>query len=523
MHSLVDVGHETSVSRLTRSRFRGEQLTVIPDLITVGSSDLSDPSPPEVIFADTSRMVETADRMAEPIDAWVARRPDWPAPRRDLIAVAPSVPRLSVPAGQVVPELAPWSAHRGRTPQGRHERRIVVLVYRSTPGSPGHYLYNALVRAGVTVRVAEEVDLDDHRDADAVVVVESPTPAVELRGEATIPIVFWVHHGEHHLEGNLRLSRRYGADLVLLAHSWHLAARFDTRVERFPFAAAPELMAAPPAFTERPIDLAFVGTVEGTAYERRRRLLDQARSSLAKVEVADQLSPVEMSDLYRRSRSVLNEGGSRHRPVTMRVFEAMGAGALLLSEPAPGIDLLFGGLYEQIPEDGLTGVDLDRILGGPGAVSMATAAHNRTLEHHTYDHRVDLLFRFVDDAERHGRERTTTPGDPISRFLYHHPYGQRILDDTDAVREPDREVWRTSVLDEAPGPRTFDTVVLDRRSSTSLALCARRFVIGRGIDVAALPLEPRRVTRSGDLTVVDVGGDGYDLETVGGPPAIPLM
>jgi hypothetical protein len=516
--SLLGAGHRVSVARLTSSRWRGERLRAIEHPLVDGDAGL----PPEVIWAETSRLIEVADRAAAPIGSWVARRPDWSAAARDHLLATPADPALSVPVGRSTPERSPWDLHTGPTPEGRHHQRVVVLAFRSTPSGPGHYLAKALTRAGVEVRMTDRIDLSQHTDADAVLLVESPTPPIEITGHSEVPIVFWVHHGEHHLDGNLRLAARYGADLVLMAHSWHLALRFTARVERFPFGVAPELVPPdPPAYVQRPYDLAFVGSVAGSAYERRRSLISQARESLDRVEVAEGISPLDMAVLYGRSRSVLNEGGTRHRPITMRVFETIGAGALLVTEPAPGLELLFDGLYATVNEQGLAGEDLRSLLAGPEAAGMAAAAHDHALTAHTYDHRVDLLFRLVDEVGTAATPRAAATGsDPVTAFLAANPYGQRILDATGEVDAPGREVWRMSDLGDAPAPGSFDTVVLGPGDLPELAQAARRFVVGIGLDPDALGISPRRVRALGALTVIDLGAPGYDVTTVGGPPAI---
>lgn len=516
--SLLSAGHRVSVARLSKSRWRGERLVAVEHPLVGGAGGL----PPEVIWAETWRLVDAADKAALRTGGWVARRPDWPAAVRDHLLATPADPSLSVPVDRRIPERTPWEAHTGPTPEGRHRRRVVVLAFRSTPSGPGHYLARALKRAGVEVRMTDRIDLSQHSDADAVLIVESPTPPIEITGHSDVPIVFWVHHGEHHLDGNLRLAARYGADLVLMAHSWHLALRFTARVERFPFGVAPELMPPdPPAHAERPYDLAFVGSVAGSAYERRRSLIAQARESLDRVEVAEGISPLDMAVLYGRSRSVLNEGGTRHRPITMRVFETIGAGALLVTEPAPGLDLLFGGLYATVADTGLAGEELRTLLSSPEAASMAAAAHAHALTAHTYDHRVDLLFRLVDEVGTARTPRTTTERDAsFSTFLGAHPYGQRILDASGELDAPDREVWRVSDLSAPPAPGSFDTVILGQNDPPELAVCARRFVVGIGLDADAMAVAPRNVSRLGALTVIDLGAAGYDVDTVGGPSAI---
>lgn len=503
--SLTAAGHDVAVAHRRTSRFRGERFECA---LT-----------PAVIWPATSTAVDAADHYAISVDGWVSRRPDWAVPTRDHMAVVPERPELATPAGWDPAEPAPWDAHTGVPVPGRHARRKVVLAFRSTPSSPGHYLRNALERAGATVIVTDAVDLSEHSEVDAVVVVESPTPPLTVVGHGAVPVLFWVHHGEHHLDGNLRLARRYGAGLVLMAHSWHLALRFATRVERFPFAVAPEL-SADRATGDRSVDLALVGATEGSAYSTRRALVEQARAALDRVEVTSGITPRQMAELYRRSKAVLNEGGTRHRPITMRVFEAIGSGALLVSESTPGMDLLFPGLYEAFGDGGLDGDRLAEVLAGPGAAVRAAAAHQLAMKAHTYDHRVDLLFRFVDGLERSALPRPPDPTDPVLAFLDHHPYVQRILDATGTIDAPDHEVTAVAGLKSEPKAAGFDMVMLDRSSPPSLALAARRFVVGRGLRIDELPITPAEVHRLGGLTIVDTGAPAYDERTVGGPAAM---
>lgn len=518
LSSLAGAGHDVSLAGLSHRRLRGEVMLDLIDWTTAGPSPLARgrPSRPEIVHPDTSRITPAADRVAERLQAWVARRPDWPIPTRDLIAAVPSRPELAIPAMGPVPEKQPWLEHAGEVVAERHRGRRVALVFRSTPAGPAHRLRMALERAAANVVVEDRIDFTRLQDVDLIVIVESPTPPIEVVGENPgIPVVFWVHHGEHHLDGNLRLATTYGVDLVLLAHSWHLAYRFDRRVERFPFGAEPSSSFSP--FSGRSWDLGFVGAVEGSAYARRRDLLEQARSSLERVEVRSGIPPQEVPDLYRTSRSVLDEGGTRHFPITMRVFEATGQGALLVTDPAPGLELILGNDYHEIPESGLDGGALRTELADGSGEAKASSAYRRVQEMHTYDHRVDLLFRFADDLS-HDHRRAERDGSPFGRFLASHPYGQRILDLTDAVDAPDREVYRPGDISGNLSPGSFDTVVVNGPPSPDIARAARRYLVGFDLDLNKLAVPVRSVRNYDDLIVIDVGGAGYDIETVGGPP-----
>jgi hypothetical protein len=515
LESLTMAGHEVSVARPASGRLRRRRLTAIDHPLATDRSPRPDPT---IIWPVVSTLVDEADRIADQLDAWVARRPDWPEPNRDLVRVVPARPELSTPVRAPVPERRPWEQHAGVCQLGRHAGKTVVLAYRSTPASPGHLLRRALERAGVEVRVVERVDLDAHSDADFVLVIESPSPPIRFSGSAPIPVVFWVHHGEHHLDGNLRLARQYRADLVLMAHSWHLAGRFAVPVERFPFAVAPEL-AQGAAWSGRDIDLAFVGRTQGRMYRRRVELIEQARGALRSVEAVGGVGPAEMMSLYRRSKMVLNEGGTRHFPITMRVFEAIGAGALLVTDPAPGLEELFEGGYITIDQDGLDTGHLQELLDTSEASTIAGATYEKAIHAHTYDHRVDLLMRHTDGLMATATGETTGSDDPVEVFLARHPYCQRVLDAAGRITEAGREVWRPKDLTDEPKPGSYDLVALSDRSRPALARAARRYVIGWGVDPDRLGLTYRSVSMVDDMTVIDLGADAYDVATVGGPSA----
>jgi len=123
------------------------------------------------------------------------------------------------------------------------------------------------------------------------------------------------------------------------------------------------------------------------------------------------LSPDEMFAIYADSRSVIDEGGSLHRPITMRVFEATGSGAALNTDPAPGIELL----YE--PDTEFISLDPSSVLESLPATDVmaltAQAGNARALGIHTYDHRVDELFTILQNLVPLSRGTNEEPGDEL--------------------------------------------------------------------------------------------------------------
>jgi len=97
----------------------------------------------------------------------------------------------------------------------------------------------------------------------------------------------------------------------------------------------------------------------GSRYDRRRDIAAAlASDQTITAEVVYGLRPKEMIALYGDARIVVNDGGPRHLPITMRVFEALGAGALLLTEDIPGTDTILnrGEHYDDLLQVGTIGL-----------------------------------------------------------------------------------------------------------------------------------------------------------------------
>lgn len=393
-------------------------------------------------------------------------KPGWPRPGgQDLIEMAPVEPWRSRPAsGYTARFHVPGS---GSPPALTGASGRVVIAYRRTERSPGRYLEAAMIRAGLDVQHVEVIDWDSvHPSTRLVVIVESPLPALPVRGaNPGIPVVFWVHHGEHHVDANVRLQRRYGAHGVLMAHSWHLSHRFAGLVDRFPFAAAPELFSRDfRQHSDRPWLIGFVGSVsEDSRYSARSRLLAELHDSLGdRVAARSGVAPEQMAELYLGSRIVIDDGAGRHLPITMRVFEATAAGALLMTNPGPGTSLLLepGKEYVPLPEEG---GDIVALLEDD-TETVARSGHAATWARHTYDHRVAELLAVSDsikDLKIEAPDQVSeieAPASIVERFSD----AQRVLDLGGSLQGAltDREVWRYEDAAERAEPGTFHVSVI---------------------------------------------------------------
>ncbi len=493
---------------------------------------------PDLIYAASAGVVPVAVKAADRCNAAVSRDPRFPdAGDRDIVRLAPGDLRYSSsPAGDGALFHTLADDRESWTPaEGRHTGTVVVIAYRFTETNPGRYLRSALERAGVDVRhVGDHLDWSTiGSDVDFVVFVESPYPAIEVTGDNPgIPVLLWAHHGEHHTGTHLRLIRRYGVHAVLLAHSWHLAHHYPVPVNRFPFAVAPEMTDDPEPWPSRPFDVAFVGSL-GTGsgpYDARRKLLTSLGEAFPsdRVRFTDAASPEEMARIYDRAKVVVNDGGDRHYPITMRVFESIGSGALLVTDDAPGLSCLFTVDRHYVVLDvDHPGEQVRRLTEGqtPGG-QIADSAHQHALGRHLYDHRVDDLIEIAKQtspAEIPGWERPINVSDlaeAIDEYVEISTvaaYGARHLRD----ELPLRSVW----LDPTPGVRRYDAVVIgdacDVDVEDAVADAARYVVIGdladSGVDLDLIVNTPDRhvrVVESHNVVIVDLGTPGYRIPPV---------
>lgn len=487
---------------------------------------------PEIVYPSRIDDVELVRGLGIPI----ARHPSWPAPPDDLIALAPHDTRLSSsPARPPAPYHQPTDEEvRAAPAPGRHEGLRIAVAARFTATNPSRYLVAALERAGVdVVRSDGAIDGAAIAEVAGLVIVESPLPALVTTGPAPkVPTLFWVHHGEHHLSANLRLTRRYAADAVLLAHSWHLAHRFPVPVHRFPFAVARELLPAPTPFAARSHDVAMVGAGlndPAVRYDRRQRLATQLQAALgSRAAFRSGITPEDVVRLYGDARIVVNEGGDRHFPITMWVFEALGAGALLVTDDLPGTDVVLrkGDHYVVLDDDDPMG-QIETLATDERSAGIAAAGHTHAMDRHTYDHRVDELVVILNDTVK--AEPPQDLGmDALSAAIDQDVEVHSVAVFGADVTLPDRVVRRESDAVARLAPGRTDAVVIGRADVHDLdraLAAARRYVYA--VDGGIQPVRERitsihpqaLVTHAGSVLRADLGALGYRVPAGSGSAA----
>lgn len=460
----------------------------------------------------------------------------------DLVHLAPHHPAMSRPPAGAGVFHTPDDPRTPYTPEaGRFAGRKVVIAYRKTDSNPGKYLESALRRSGAEVRLeTDSLDFDSvDPSTDFVIFVEGPYPAIEVEGATPdFPILFWFHHGEHHLHANLRLADRYRADAVLMAHSWHLCHWVQAPVHRFPFGIPTDLLDPSKPLAERRYDVAMVGAKlwGGGPYGSRQALVARLEEEFPRDRLgfAEKVSAAEMGRLYEEARIIPNEGGTRHYPITMRVFEAVGAGAVLVTDDLPGTDLIFepGRHYVVLGEDiAAQSRELLEDLDAMQEMTDAALDHARGL--HTYDHRVDELFEIAANT----RKREIAPGpalSPMAALIDRDAEVQRVAQvglDGLSAELADRQVFEAARLSPASlGPGKMETVAInadDVSALTDLMRAARRYLYLEGAATGLAEYlaaeQPQAVLEHRDgLIRVDLMAESYRVhphETIQDSPA----
>ena len=488
---------------------------------------------PEIVYPTSAAAVPVAAAAVAGTDATVVRDPRWPnAGPRDLVDLAPHHPELSVsPAGPGGPYLTPADRRAPYTPEPeRHSGLRIALCYRKTDTNPGKYLEAGMVRAGITVDLhTDEIDWRTiPADTNAVVFVEGPYPALTVKGRNPgIPVLFWAHHGEHHIPTNLRLVERYGAHAVLLAHSWHLAHRFPVPVHRFTFGVAPELVDASVPWAERKYAVSMVGGQlrrQGGAYERRQRLVEELEQAFGEDNTAfvSDVSAQEMAGLYAQAKTIINEGGTRHYPITMRVLESIGSGAILVTDDLPGTDLIVDRKHYFVLEDDVVS-QIRSILDRPGEMqALADEALQQALGLHTYDHNVDDLVDVLRGIEAPVAEERFEELTPMARLIDEDVEVQRLAQfglPELAAELSSREVWDGAERIDRLHPDTMEAVAIGPNGTPHLEralAAARRYIYAAGDiskveEYVARELPKATTTRHGDLLRVDLNAESYRI------------
>lgn len=396
---------------------------------------------------------------------------------RETVARAFPIERFVDAWQSAIASAAERSVRGGRRALGGHRARNwrrILLHYVASPITTGRY-FEAAARARYAVRTAgfrapEEVlalwgfpeapppypphDVDlplEHTYAelraglppdfqpDVYLWIDSGPKALPPDSEA-LPCPRIGYLIDTHIAPELRLDMARGLDAVFLAQRAQVAsyrAAGLPHVYWMPLACSPELH---PAARPAPrYDVAYVGSLGQEEGSARRALLDRVRARYPRHFIGTAW-PHDMAAIYAASRVVVN--ACVNRDVNMRVFEALASGALLLTDPADGLEALFTDGEELViyRDEADLFEKLDYYLAHEEErARIAGAGQAKALAEHTYARRLEDMLTMAEEIASGGGERLESP------------------------YEADAVTWDPSAYHESPRPELMPHIPLRAR------------------------------------------------------------
>jgi hypothetical protein len=244
-----------------------------------------------------------------------------------------------------------------------------------------------------------------------------------------------------HAGFQLRECYAYFFDHIFVCHRDYIEPLREHGFESLhwlPVGADPELHGQ--IAGERCYDVGFVGSA--AASQERSALLHALERRFTVNDFHRPYPKEQLTAIYSRSKIVFNH--CTYRDITMRVFEAPAAGALLLSNPmANGIDdvLTLGEHYVQYTDEASLIAQVEYYLAHPEERErIAAKGRAAVLAHHTYDRRVQSL---LDAVAANGGARTAkarSMSAPELRAAYGRIYSKLCL--VDAAFEEFDVAWK---------------------------------------------------------------------------------
>lgn len=307
------------------------------------------------------------------------------------------------------------------------QRRKILLVSSMVAGSPAVHLALALRELGQELRVvsnyahpcvdARAYGLFDvgawcEKNAyipDVLLYIEGSSPFFPYNWEQLSCITAWWSIDSHiHPERHARIAKLF--DLTFAAQKRFVDSLPEGEAIWLPLAAASIAATEPPPpdHATRDLDIAYVGSSDRRLHSQRALLLDNIREKFKKVFLGPAPS-AQLDSIYRQAKIVFNR--SVKDDLNMRYFEAMRAGAVLVTNPIPhsGVELLFKEgedfiVYQdgqpEHPEHTLLPT-LETLLADPVRLNqIGKSGYARIRAGHTYLHRAQSALIALGSTKR---------------------------------------------------------------------------------------------------------------------------
>ena len=286
----------------------------------------------------------------------------------------------------------------------------VLLVSSLNSISPANYLIDAFQDLGIEVISVSDVTNTNAQtkirgkfDVDRYLAKTKITPDLILFVEGgemgifpvnyehlEIPSFWWGIDTHNDYRKHLRISR-------LFDHSFIAQQSFVEKLKNDGIKSVSWLPLAYPKQKNqtaiRELDIAYVGSTDWSRYPERGLLLKAIRDAHSNIFVG-QAAPKKMFEIYEKSKLVFNY--SPKNDLNMRFFEAIGSGAVLITNPivGNGVENLFEKNIDYLeyssPNDLAT--TLKEILSEEERLrSIASNGLRKVLKNHTYHNRAETI------------------------------------------------------------------------------------------------------------------------------------
>lgn len=376
----------------------------------------------------------------------------------------------------------------------------VLLSYVGSPHTTGRYIREALRLRHSVVSCGSHIPdtmltqwgfnhpIPDYPRHDVDLPSESSAHELtqNLPAGFAPKLLLWVDSGQARLEtalAQLELPKAawFIDTHVSTAHRIEIARQFDYvylaqrgQIQEFqdagighvrwlPLGCAPELHTAERG--DLKYDVAFVGSMSSASGDKRRAFIERVRAEFPNHFIA-QCWPHEMAEAYAQARIVVNM--CLNNDVNMRVFEAVASGALLVTDPADGLDELFTPGEEIVvykDEDDAMAKIRHYLADDAAREAIADRGRERALAEHTYARRLETML--ADIEQQTG---------PLAVPLAHHD----PKSDKDYYDRPRRELLQAipltarRILDVGCGAGALGRVLKEERGAEEV--CGIEFI-----------------------------------------------
>lgn len=285
---------------------------------------------------------------------------------------------------------------------------------------------NEVISGGVDV---QSLIIKHSFEPDAIFFIEGGTHRVIPLGMSSLNCIkIWYGIDTHmNYKKHLLVSRLF--DVTLIAQKQYVKNLLNDGIENviwLPLGFPNKLLQQSSA-VEKNIDISYVGSTEWEVNRERYNLLQIIEENFKNISIG-KASNHEMIQIYSKSKIVFNK--SVNNDVNMRFFEAMGSGAILVTDRIidNGVEDLFEeGINYYTYTDAKSLIELiNHLLDDDDLIKSSGYKNKKMIESmHTYEHRAKKIIDIILESSKSSSLKLLE--DEFSVALSHKMIGQSIM------------------------------------------------------------------------------------------------